>query len=196
MRWISILLFAGCTGQFTGGDDQIQGDDQPPVCPTTRSYTGFDGTPLESARRAIPAGSDRVRLKPFSALATEYARALRLTSFDTSDYATTFGKPPARWYGEPQASANTIYAAFALAFTACTQETATDAVYASAPDATSAGLVCRDHARRAWHREATDDEAAACVDYAVNHTPTTDAPRKRWAYTCAAVIGASGFLAY
>ena len=37
--------------------------------------------------------------------------------------------PPARWYQEPQASANTVYAAFALAFDACTTYTAAGAPF-------------------------------------------------------------------
>ena len=190
-----VIALAGCTGNI-GGDDQPPGDDEPVVCQQERSYTGFAGTPLESERPAIEAGSDRVRLKPFTALAAEYARALGLTTFDTRAYAATFGRPPARWYAEPAASANTVYAAFALAFDACTQHTATAPLYADAPNATSAGLACRDFARRAWHRDATEDEAAACVTYTMDQTPPADAPRKRWAYSCAAVLSASGFLAF
>jgi hypothetical protein len=189
-----VIALAGCSGEFTGDDGG--GDDAPVVCDQGRSYVGFAGTALETERPAIEAGTDRVRLKPFAALATEYARALELAAFDTRAYAATFGRPPARWFAEPAASANTVYAAFALAYDACTQHTATAAIYADAPTATSAGLACRDFARRAWHREATDDEAAACVTYTLDQTPTADAPRKRWAYSCAAVLSASGFLAF
>ncbi len=147
-------------------------------------------------RPVIAARSDRMRLKPFTALATEYSRALGLASFDTSAFAATFGKPPARWFSEPAASASTVYGAFALAFAACTQHTASDAQYASAPDAATADPICRDHARRAWSREATEPEVAACVDYTVNKTNPADAAPKRWAYSCAAVVSATGFLAY
>jgi hypothetical protein len=89
-----------------------------------------------------------------------------------------------------------VYAAFALAYEACTQHTLAPAVFANAPDATSAGLACREFARAAWHREATEDEATACVTYTLDQTIPTDPPRKRWAYSCAAVLSASGFLAY
>jgi len=192
---VAALTFAGCAGQIPSGDDQM-GDDQPPVCETTRSYTGFGSRTLENDRPAIAAGSDRVRVKPFTALAAEYAAALGLTTFNTQAYAATFGRPPARWYIEPAASANTIYAAFALAYDACTQHTATDPQYAAVPEPTLADMICRERARRSWHREATDDEAATCATYAVNQTNPADAPRKRWAYACAAVVSASGFLAY
>jgi len=189
------LAIAGCTAGTVDGDD-MPGDDQPVVCEPTRTYLGFAGTPLETTRPAIEAGSDRLRLKPFTALAEEYARALGLASFDTKAYAATFGRPPARWFGEPAASANTVYAAFALAYEACTQHTATAPLFADAPTATSAGLACRQFARAAWHREATDDEAAACVTYTTDQTNAADPARKRWAYSCAAVLSASGFLAY
>jgi len=135
-------------------------------------------------------------VKPFTALATEYTRALTLPSFDTGTYAATFGKPPARWFAEPAASANTIYAAFALAYDACTRQTATDATYAAAPDMTTATLACHDYVQRAWHRDATDEETAACVSFAIDKTASLADPRVRWAYTCATVLTASGFLTY
>ena len=190
------ILLAACIGEApTPGGDDGGGDDDPAACVQARTYAGFGGS-LEGDRAAIAAGSDRLRVKPFAALAAEYTRALGLATFDTSAYAATFGKPPARWYAEPQASANTIYAAFALAYDACTQHTATGAMYGAAPDATAADQICRDLVRRAWNRDATADEASTCAAYAVSQTDPADAPRKRWAYSCAAVLSASGFLAY
>jgi hypothetical protein len=193
------FLFAGalvaCAGTVDAGDDG-GGDDGPTECQPARSYAGFGGGMLETDRPVIAARADRLRLKPFATLATEYARALGLTSFDTAAYANTFGRPPARWFAEPAASANTVYGAFAMAYDACTQHTATDGQFAAAPDATSADAVCRDHARRAWNREASEPEVTACVDYTLNQTAAADPARKRWAYSCAAVLSASGFLAY
>jgi hypothetical protein len=194
---VAALSLAGCAGQIdNNGDDDGSGSDEPVVCEQPRTYTGFGGADLAANRPAIEPGSDRLRLKPFVALSAEYRAALGLTAFDTAAYAATFGRPPARWFQEPAASANTIYAAFALAFDACTQQTATDSRYTAAPDAASADVNCREYARRAWHREATDAEAATCVTYAVDKTNPADAPRKRWSYACAAVLSASGFLAY
>lgn len=192
------LTLAGCVGTIgsSNGDDQTGDDDTQETCTATRSYVGYGGTPLEADRPTMKPGTDRMRLKPFGALASQYAAALGLASFDTTVYATTFGKPPARWFQEPQASANTVYAAFALAYDGCTRETATDAKYAGTPDATNAPLICNDHIRRAWHREPVQAETDACVNYAVNQTNPSDAPRVRWAYACAAVLTASGFLAY
>ena len=194
------LALAACTVDLpsNGGDDDGSGSGSgdPPVCETTRSYPGFGGTALEADRPAITAGTDRMRLKPFAALAAEYQAALGLASFDTTAYAATFGKPPARWYSEPAASANTVYAAFALAYSACTQHTAADAKYAAAPAPQVADAICRDLAQRAWRRDASDAEVAACTSYAIDQTKPTDEPRRRWAYTCAAVLTASGFLSY
>jgi hypothetical protein len=192
------LALGACTGDIGDGDDgdgDGSGSDDPVVCEQTRSYQGFGSTPLENGRAEIAPGSDRLRIKPYGALAAEYASALGLATFNTGAYATTFGRPPARWFQEPQASANTLYAAFALAFGACTQYTATAAEYATAPTTATASALCRDLAVRSWHREPTDTEVAACATYSVDQTAAYN-PRQRWAYTCASVLSASGFLSY
>ena len=196
-RFFFVLSLAGCVGQIDGSsDDQTGDDDTQQVCEATRSYVGYGGKVLEADRPTMKEGTDRMRMKPFAALAAEYSAALGLPSFDTAVYAATFGKPPARWYAEPAASANTIYAAFALAYDGCTKATTTDAKYAAAPDGTNASLMCNDFIRRSWHREPLQAETDACVNYTVNQTNASDTPRVRWAYSCAAVLTASGFLAY
>ena len=201
---LTSLLASACIGEIggSGGDDDDTGSGsgsgsaEPVVCDQARTYLGFDGKPLEADRPAIAAYSDRMRMKPFAVLAGEYNRALGLTSFNTAIYAGTFGKPPARWFDEPAASAATVQAAFALAYDGCTQATATGADFAMAPTATIADRLCRDFARKAWQREASDDEASTCATFAVSQTVATDPPAKRWAYTCAAVLASSDFLAY
>ena len=193
---VAILsALAACAGKVDGDDDG-GGDDEPVpvVCEQTRIYTGFGG-PLGDDRPKILAGSDRMRLKPFAALATEYQRVLGV-DFPTSAYAGTFGKPPARWYEEPAASAATIYASFALAYDGCTRMTMSGGNFDLEPTAPLADRLCRDFARVAWQREANDDEAASCATYAVSQTAPSDPPRKRWAYACAAVLSSSDFLAY
>jgi hypothetical protein len=200
---LSALSLAACVGEIGGsGDDDGSGSGsgsgsgEPVTCDQARTYTGFDGNALEADRPAIAAGTDRMRIKPFRVLAPEYNRALGITGFTTNAYASTFGAAPARWYQEPLASANTVYAAFALAYDGCSQKTATGADFAMAPSDTVADRLCRDFARAAWQREASDAEAAACVTYATTKTNPSDDSRVRWAYTCAAVLSASGFLAY
>jgi hypothetical protein len=200
MAILSTLTLGACVGEIGGTDDDMDGDgsgsDMPPVtCEAARTYTGFGG-PLETDRPTIEPGSDRMRVKPFGVLASEYNRALAITGFNTTAYAATFGKPPARWYQEPLASANTIFAAYSLAFSGCKQKTATGADFAMAPSPTVADRLCRDFVRTAWSREATDAEATTCATFAVSQTDASDDTRKRWAYTCAAVLTASGFLAY
>ena len=196
MRYLTILLLVGCVGEIggAGGDDTMEPEEV--TCEQARTYTGFGGNALESDRPKIEAGSDRMRIKPFASLSAEYTRALELASFDTAPYAATFGRPPARWYNEPQASANTVYAAFALAYDACTRRTALGGDYNTAPEINIANRLCKDFAMRAWQREADAAETTACATYAIEKTNPADAPAKRWAYTCAAVLTASGFLAY
>ena len=194
LRWILFAALTACTGDISSSNPGDGGTTS--TCVAGRSYLGFDGKPLEAKRAVLAAGADRLRLKPYGALADEYSRALGLSTFDTSAFAATFGKPPARWSSEPSASANTIYAAFALAFDACSKHTATDGTYASAPTMETASGICRDNVLHAWHREATDAVTSACATYAVEKTNPADDPRRRWAYSCAAVFSASGFLAY
>jgi hypothetical protein len=201
MRHLLIpVLLVGCVGDIGGsiGDDDGSGsnEEEPVVCEQVRSYKGFAGTPLESDRLTIEPGSDRIRMKPFVALATEYERALGVAEVVTTSAAATFGRAPARWYAEPQASSNTVYAAFALAYGACTQKTALGGDFAEAPNANSAQRLCRDFAMAAWHREPSVDEITTCATFAVDKTNAADAPAKRWAYTCAAVLTASSFLTY
>ncbi len=200
---LSALSLAACVGEIgssgddTGGDDDGSGSgsDNPVTCEQARQYVGLQGD-LTASRPMIEAGTDRLRVKPYGVLASEYNRSLGLSGFSTNQYKTTFGAAPARWYQEPAASANTIFASFALGYDACSQKTATGADYAMAPSDTVADRLCRDFARAAWQREATDAEAAACVTYATTKTNPADDTRVRWAYTCAAVLSASGFLAY
>jgi hypothetical protein len=201
---LSALSLAACVGEIgssgddTGDDDGSgsgSGSGDPVTCEQARTYMGLQGD-LTATRPMIAAGTDRMRVKPYGVLASEYNRSLGLTGFTTNQYKNTFGAAPARWYQEPLASANTIFASFALGYDACSQKTASGADYAMAPSDTVADRLCRDFARAAWQREATDAEAAACVTYATTKTNPADDTRVRWAYTCAAVLSASGFLAY
>jgi hypothetical protein len=47
-----------------------------------------------------------------------------------------------------------------------------------------------------WNRAPNPDEVGACVDMATNGTASEPDPRRRWAYTCASVLTAAGFLSY
>jgi len=204
MTVLVLATAAGCVGEIGGsgesGDDDGSGsgsdEPEPVVCEQARIYKNFGGDDLAASRPLIEPGSDRVRIKPYGALAAEYNRALGLTDVNTAAYAGTFGKPPARWFEEPQATAATVYAAFALAFDACSRKTATGGDFAAAPEPAIADRLCHDFARAAWNREASIEEAATCASFAVDKTKASDAPAKRWAYTCASVLTASDFLTY
>jgi hypothetical protein len=203
---ISTLWLGACAGLIDGtdeGEGEGEGEgsgsgepEAPVVCTQAREYKNMGGEDLTADRPTIAVSTDRLRMKPYASLAEEYKRSLGLTDFSTVAFAGTFGKPPARWYEESTASASTIYAAFALAYDGCTRKAAAGGDFDLVPSATIADRVCRDLARVAWNREATDDEAAACATYAVNQTRATDPARTRWAYTCATVLTATHFIAY
>jgi hypothetical protein len=110
--------------------------------------------------------------------------------------ATTFGQPPARWYEEPVAGAVSLQTALAIAFDGCLTYTATDAQYGSAPTAATASAVCADMARKFWSRTPASGDIQACVDVAVTGTASETNARRRWAYACASVLTAAGFLTY
>lgn len=200
---IALAGLLACNGELTNepnGDDDTteeeEEDNEPePLCTVqARSYPGFGG-PLEAGRVEAVAGSDRLRVKPFAALAGEYRRVLGLDA-PTRPYRATFGAPPARWYEEPQASANTLFAAYSIAYEACLEYTATGEEFAAAPTAETAEQICAGMASTFWDREATADEASACATFAVSETKPEDGPRVQWAYACAAVLTSSSFLSY
>src|SRR4029078_8985959 len=83
-----------------------------------------------------------------------------------------------------------------------------DAKYAMDPDANTARTECTAWTRKFWSRDASPDEVQACVEVAVNDSASEvvadngnvvtqrSAPQRRWAYACATVLSATGFLAY
>src|SRR5689334_18356449 len=113
-------------------DDDDDGEEELACEQLGRTYTGIGGAVLQAGRVEEAPYSDRRRMKPFSALPGEYARVLGNQAADTGAFAATFGKPPARWFEEPEASANTLYASFTLAFQGCSAMTATGEDYTAA----------------------------------------------------------------
>jgi hypothetical protein len=177
-------------------DDDDDGEEELACEQLGRTYTGIGGALLQAGRVEEAPYGDRRRMKPFSALRAEYQRVLGNQAADIDAFAATFGKPPARWYEEPEASANTLYASFTLAYQGCTELTATGEAYAAAPTEESAAATCAAFARTFWDRNAEEDELAGCVEYAVNGTASEADARARWAYTCASVLTAAGFVSY
>ena len=184
-------------GTDPGGTDPGGTDPGNQACTTTgKSYVGFGGTQLAATRIDAKVGGDRDRMKPFSALQTEYQRVLANQPATLTGSGPTFGQPGARWYAEPQASAVSIYQAFTVAFDGCLTYTATPPQYAAAPDANSAATECAAMTRKFWSRNATPDEIAACVNVAMVDTSKEPDAKRKWAYTCAAVMTSAGFVTY
>jgi hypothetical protein len=161
-----------------------------------RVYTGMGGVELSASRKAVLAGVDHGRVKPYSALTGEYPRVLGNTPASLQAAAATFGSAPARWYEEPESSSVALQTAYAVSFDGCLTYTQSDAKFAAAPTAQSAQQVCTEMERKFWSRTPTTQEVAACVDVATNGTNAEPQPRRKWAYACASVMTAAGFLTY
>jgi hypothetical protein len=167
----------------------------PALC-TSKTYAGFDNRELTSERKVLKLGTDRSRMKPFSALQTEYNRVLGSTPASLTGAAATFGQPPARWNEEPTANAVALQTAYTIAFDGCLTYTATAAEFANAPDATTAEQQCSTMARKFWSKTPGPSEISACVEVATTGSAAEPNARRKWAYACASVLTSAGFLAY
>lgn len=183
-------------GDGTGtGPGDGPGPDDPAQC-KSKTYAGFDNRELTAERKVLKLGTDRARLKPFSALQTEYARVLGNTPASLTGSGATFGQPVARWYDEPEANAVALQTAYNIAFDGCLTYTATAAEFASAPDANSASTQCAAMARKFWSKTPGPQEIQACVDVATTGSAAEPNARRKWAYACASVLTSAGFLTY
>jgi hypothetical protein len=177
-------------------------DGGPPFVPTDPEmctgvgYLGFDGTTLQGDREQADPAFDRDRIKPYAVLAAEYKRVLGKTPGLVGQMGSTFGADPPRWFTEPTTSAVTLFGAYRIAFQGCLTLTAMPMAFATAPNETTATTQCAAWAQRFWSRAASDEEVLACVTTAVDDTQSEPDPRRRWAYTCAAVLSSAGFLTY
>ena len=177
------------------GENPGQDPADPALC-TSKTYAGFDNRELTSERKVLKLGTDRARMKPFSALQTEYSRVLGNTPASLTGSAATFGQPPARWYEEPQANAVALQTAYTIAFDGCLTYTGTAAEFANAPDAASAETQCSAMARKFWSKTPGPSEISACVEVATTGSAAEPNERRKWAYACASVLTSAGFLAY
>lgn len=161
-----------------------------------KSYVGFANTKLEDKRANGEIGADRVRMKPYSALKGEYERTIGVAPDSLGDSEASFGRAPDRFAQEPRASAIQLFTAYRVAFDGCLTFVEKDAAYNSAPSADSAAAQCKTMARKFWSRAATDDEVTACTQVALTDSAAEPDAKRRWAYTCASLLSASGFLTY
>jgi hypothetical protein len=161
-----------------------------------RAYTGFAGNNLISARVPGNIGDDRMRVKPYSAFQTEYPRVLGATPASLTANAATFGSAQARWYMEPQAGAIMLYSAYSVGFDGCLNTMASKSQYGTMPTEATATTECTNMMTSYWSRTPTPDEVSACTGLAVNQLSSETDPHRRWAYVCASVLSADGFVTF
>jgi len=202
---LGLALSGGCLQNVAedhpdggGVDDGDAGTGDPPgaQCLPGKTWIGFAGRQLDADRLLGGVESDRDRIKPYDVLGDEYERVLGQRPALIDTLGTTFGQDAARWYTEPGASAITLYSAYRVAFQGCLQATATGPEFAAAPTMADAPGACTNFAVRFWSGEASASELDACVATAVTDTAAEKDARRRWAYTCAAVLSSAGFLTY
>lgn len=179
-----------------GDDDDGGSPSNDPARCVSRSYKGFGGVELTASRVIANANVDRGRMKPFSALRTEYTRVLGAAPATVEGAGPTFGQAAPRWYEEPRANSVALQTAYGIAFDGCLTFTASDADFAVSPDATTAAARCATLARKFWSRSPNAEEIATCVTAATTGTAKEPDPRRKWAYACASVLTSAGFLSY
>lgn len=195
---------ANCLDHLSCSDDRGDDDDakdgvdpdadaaksSAPMCVTGgQPHIGLGGLDL-AATEDGPAGGDRARVKPFSALATEYQRVLGASPASVTSAGSTFGIPQDRWFLEPIASGVYVNKAFEVAFDGCQDLVAGDPRFEVAPSKEGAHDACTEWTRRFWSRDATPEQLDACVGAA------TDGGDRPWVYACASVLTATGFLTF
>jgi hypothetical protein len=206
-----VLLVAGCEAEISQKgpqdptivpNDVLKKDgtriEAPEValCDSGRRYVGFGGVELTADRREVDLGLEVARLKPYSALQTEYPRVLGTTPSLLASAESTFGTTPARWFPKPQASAVTMYTAFRIAFQGCLALTSQPAKYDVEPTPETAMAECAAWAKRFWSRPALGPEIEACASLIRVDAASETNVRRRWAYGCAAVLTSSDFMTY
>jgi hypothetical protein len=186
-----------------GTGDEAPGEEGTPdpgaggvQCSPSKSYLGYGGRDLTNERTQTALGVDRARLKPFGALQSEYPRVLGSTPASLEGAAATFGQAGPRWYAEPMANSSALQSAYDIAFDGCLTYTSKGAEFAAAPDGPTAATQCGAMARKFWSKTPAPQEVQACVDMATKGAAKETDVRRKWAYACASVLTAAGFLTY
>lgn len=188
------------------GDGTTPGSDptQPGSCKEGVPHVGFAGTDFVQDRKVGGIGSDRSRIKPFSALKTDFQRTLGNIPAQMNASAPAYGDVVDRWYAEPIAGAVSLNTTYNLAFAGCF-DTMTAANYSVMPTAATATEECAKMQRKFWSRTPTPDETQACANFAMGVTDpdnlaanvTADQKiRRHWAHACASVMTSTGFTTY
>lgn len=166
----------------------------PAACGEATPHVGFGMTDFVADRKPGDIGTNRRRVKPYSALGTEFKRALGVVPAGLAGSLAAYGDTPARWFSEPAEGAVSLYTTYSLAFTTC-YDTMTAAPYATAPTATTAPAECAKLARKYWQRAPGADETKACSDLILGLATETN-PRRQWAHGCASLLTSTGFTTY
>jgi hypothetical protein len=167
------------------------------VPPAARDYKTFDGTSLTANRVVAAIGADRRRVKPYSALKTEYPRVLASTPASLAGAERTFtAVTGTRWYEEATASSVELQKSLDIAFDGCLTYTGTAAQYGVAPTTSTATTECTAMARKFWSRAPSATEVQECVAAAIDAAAAETNARRKWAYACASVLTSAGFLTY
>lgn len=202
---------AGTLG-FTAGGSGVDANSNAPLSAATVSsnvssvalYQGcngsvlrpaLDGRLLDADRKELPAQSDRLRVKPYSALPAEFTRALGSQPTSIRNQNATFDTPDPRWAQEQELSAISLFRVYVAAYQACLTLTGTGTQYQTAPTATTATAECRAWQRRFWSATPGAAETTACANFAVSADNDGATPREKWAATCATAAASLGFLA-
>jgi hypothetical protein len=217
MAGVSVVALAFVTGCSSPQKGLLGGEaegESPPVAPAGggggeegptggtcsdlgRGYVSFAGQKLEVDRVDANAGVDRARMKPYSALLTEYPRVLGgAAPASLAEDGATFDEPVKRWFTEPQASAVSIFAAYGVAFEGCMGSMKTQAKYTTAPTATTAATECAAMQRKFWSRTPSPEETSTCVTLATTGLTTEPDALHKWVHTCAAVMTSGGFVTF
>ncbi|MBK7861790.1 MAG: hypothetical protein IPJ65_24875 [Archangiaceae bacterium] len=176
-------------------------------CNGSALYPSLDGHLLDRDRSDLVPGSDRLRVKPYSALLNDFTRALgsqpasirgQVATFDAYNPAAYGAMPPLaqpRWLEEQELAAISLYRVFIAAYQACVTLTASGTQYAAAPTAATATTECRSWQRRFWSATPGAAETTACASFAVSAENDGATPQLKWAATCATAATSMGFLA-
>jgi hypothetical protein len=200
---VASLLLAACgddPGSLTGhrnGDPNAAGDagdgTSTPASlectekPSGRSYVLFDGSKMEADRVNENVGINRARFKPYDVLNGEYTRVLGKAPPSLAGAGGSFDVPPPRWFAEASYSGVALDAIFDISFEGCDAFT---------PTTEPADKQCATLMRKAWSHSASPDEIASCVDLVTNKLTTEPDQKRRWKYTCAAILSSAQFLTF
>ncbi len=195
------------------GPDAAPTPSRAPECstgPKGRSYQSLDGHPLEADRRNLELGAEIQLIRNPEQLIEGQRKALNQDFYHlglyTNAFSSSFGILPAldlaHWYQAPQPGISLEWGFFYTAYRACLEQQQHPKItppvaWQATPTADTAPAECRRFMQNAWWESPTDDEVAACADFAVNEIPAlVSEPAQQWAYVCASVLTSANFIAF